>query len=87
VPRESDHFTVLCAARVGTPRREIEEDVGCGDKERVGEENLRVRGRLVREEHYERRPSFVNDRTEDQVDLGEARRASLVLQRMLKTRI
>lgn len=41
----------------------------------------------MREEHYERRPSFVNDRTEDQVDLGEARRASLVLQRMLKTRI
>jgi hypothetical protein len=87
VPGESDHLAVLCATRIGTPRREIKKDVGCGDKERVREENLRVGGRLVGKEHYERRASLVKDRTEDEIDLGEARRPSLMLQCMLKMRI
>ena len=79
MPRESYHFTVLGATRVGTARWEIEENVGRGDEDRMGEENLRVGGRLVREEHYERRTSLVQDCAEDEVDLGEAGRASLVL--------
>jgi hypothetical protein len=41
----------------------------------------------MREEHYERRSSFVKNRTEDEVDLGEARRPSLMLQCMLEARI
>ena len=41
----------------------------------------------MREEHYERRTSLVQDGAEDEVDLGEAGCASLVLQRMFKTRI
>ena len=87
VSRKSDHLAVLCATRVGAARREIEEDIGCGDEERVCEEDLRVGGRLVREEHYERRTPLVQDGAEDEVDLGEAGCASLVLQRMFKTRI
>jgi hypothetical protein len=79
MPRESYHLAVLCAAWVGAARWEIEENVGRGDKEWVREENLRVGGRLVREEHYERRTSLVQDCAEDEVDLGEAGCASLVL--------
>jgi len=59
VAREADHLAVLGAARVGTPRGEIEEDVGGGDEERVREEDLRVGRRLVREEDYERRTPLV----------------------------
>jgi hypothetical protein len=51
------------------------------------EEDLRVGGRLVREEHYERWAPLVQDCAEDEVDLGEAGRASLVFKCMLKTRI
>lgn len=79
MPGESYHFAVLRATRVGASRREIEENVGRGDVDRVREENLRVGGRLVREEHYERRASLIQDCAEDEVDLGEAGRASLVL--------
>jgi hypothetical protein len=79
MPRKSDHLAVFCTTRVGAPRRKIEENFGCGDEEGVREEDLRVRGRLVREEHYERRTPLVQDRTEDEVDLREAGRASLVL--------
>ena len=87
MPRESYHFAVLCATRVGAARWEIEENVGRGDEDRVGEENLRVGGRLVREEHYERRTSLVQDCAKDEVDLGETGCASLVLQCVLKARI
>ena len=49
--READHLAVLCAAWVGTPRREIGEHINGGDEERVAtEEDLRVGRRLVREE-------------------------------------
>jgi hypothetical protein len=78
MPRESYHFAVLCAAWVGAARWEIEENVGRGDEDWVREEDLRVGGRLVREEHYERRTSLVQDCAEDEVDLGEAGCASLV---------
>ena len=84
---EPDHFAVLGAARVWAPRREIEEDVGGGDEERVREEDLRVGRRLVREEHYERRTPLIQDRAEDEVDLREAGRASLELERVLQARI
>jgi hypothetical protein len=87
MPGESYHFAVLCATRVGAARWEIEENVGCGDEDWVREKNLRIGGRLVREEHYERRTSLVQDCAEDEVDLGEAGCASLVLQCMLKPRI
>jgi len=87
VAREADHLAVLRAARVGTPRREIEEDVGGGDEERVREEDLRVGRRLVREEDYERRTPLVQYRAEDEVDLREAGRAALELERVLQTRI
>jgi hypothetical protein len=79
MPGESYHFAVLCATRVGAARWEIEEYVGRRDEDWVREENLRVGGRLVREEHYERRASLVQYRTEDEVDLGEAGCTSLVL--------
>jgi len=87
VSGEPDHLAVLRAARIGAPRGKVEEYVGGGDKKRVCEEDLGVGGRLVGEEHYERRTPFVEDRTEDEVDLGEAGRASLVLKCMLKARI
>lgn len=87
VAREADHLAVLRAARVGTPRGEIEEDVGGGDEERVREEDLRVGRRLVREEDYERRTPLVQDRAEDEVDLREAGRAALELERVLQPRI
>lgn len=87
MPRESYHFAVLCATRVGAARWEIEENVGHRDEDWVREENLRVGGGLVREEHYERRTSLVQDCAEDEVDLGETGCASLVLQCMLKARI
>lgn len=41
----------------------------------------------MREEHYEWRTPLVQDCAEDEVDLGEAGCSSLVLQRVLKTRI
>ena len=87
VAREADHLAVLRAARVGTPRGEVEEDVGGGDEERVREEDLRVGRRLVREEDYERRTPLVQDRAEDEVDLWEAGRAALELECVLQTRI
>ena len=40
VVREADHLAVFHAARVRTPRGEIEEDVGGRDEERVCEEDL-----------------------------------------------
>ncbi len=40
VPRESDHFAVLCATWVGATRWEIEKNVGGGDVEWVREEDL-----------------------------------------------
>ena len=79
MPRESYHFAVLCATGVRATRWEIEENVGRGDEDWVREENLRVGGRLVREEHYERRTSLVQDCAEDEVDLRETGRAPLVL--------
>jgi hypothetical protein len=87
VAREPDHLAVLCAARVRTTRREIKEDVGGGHEERVRKEDLRVGRRLVREEHYEWWTSLVQDRAEDEVDLREAGRASLELERVLEPRI
>ena len=85
--READHLAILRAARIGTPRGEVKEDVGGGDEERVREEDLRVGCRLVREEDYERRTPLVQDRAEDEVDLGEAGRAALELERVFQTRI
>jgi hypothetical protein len=87
VPREADHLAVLRATRVGAARGEIEEDISRGDEEWVREEDLRVGGRLVREEHYKRWTPLVQDCAEYEVDLGEARCASLVLQCMLETRV
>ncbi len=53
----------------------------------MGEEYLGVGGRLVREEDDEGRASLVEDRAEDEVDLWETGRASLVLERVLESRV
>ena len=84
---EADHLAVVGAAGVRAAGGEVDEYVGGGDEDRVREEYLRVGRRLVREEHDERRSSLVEDRAEYEVDLREAGRAPLVLQRVLEARV
>jgi hypothetical protein len=71
-PREADHLAVVGAARVRAAGRVVEEEVRRGDVRAVGEDDLGVRGGLMREKDEEAGAFLVEEGAEGEVDLREA---------------
>lgn len=71
-PGESNHLAIIRAQRIWATAWKVVEDLLSGDEQGVGEENLGIGGRLMREEDDERRALLVQNRSEGEVDLGKA---------------